>query len=128
MTRIDLNDTMQSAVIKMAEGNPGALRVCMELLTKGAQIDPDDWAGGFGNLLSLDTLAAYGPRIWMLYKNVCGQDLVKTIAMLRAWQLGFTTRESLNYAIDNRGADLDVDALLAQVKERLPNFGGALKE
>lgn len=128
MTRIDLNDTMQSVVIKMAEGNPGALRVCMDLLAKGEQIDPDDWAGGFGNLLSLDTLAVYGSRIWMLFKDVCDLDLIKTIAMLRAWQLGFTTRESLNYAIDNRGAGLDVDTLLAQVKERLPNFGVAQQE
>lgn len=40
--RIELNDTMQSAIIKVADGNPGALSVLIEILKKGSQIDPDN--------------------------------------------------------------------------------------
>jgi hypothetical protein len=118
-----MTDTKKDCIIKMSEGAIGAMNVCMQLLDKGGTIDPDAWAGGFGNLLFLDALNIYGTRIWMLFKDVCGQDLVKTVAMLRAYQCGYVTRGQLDHAIDNHGEGIVVDALLAQVKERLPNFG-----
>jgi len=123
MTKLDLNDSVEDIMIKMSEGNPGAISVCMMLYTKGGAIDPDDWLGGLGGVLSLDSLGIYGSKIWMLFKDVCKQDLVKTSAMLRAWQLGFVPKATLLHAIDNYGAGIDTDALLAQVQERLPAFG-----
>ena len=123
MTRIRLDMTMMDSIIAMVEGNPGALRVCLELLQDGGAIDPDSALGGFGKLLDLDTLGIYGPRIWMLYKDVCGEDLVKTVAALRAHQLGKLTRDTLDHAIDNYGQGLDCDSILASVQERLPRFG-----
>ncbi len=120
--RIKGTDSMMDVVMKMMDGNPGALTVCMEILQKTEEIDPDCALGGLGTLLSLDTYNIYGSRIWMLYKDVCKQDIVKTIAMLRACQLGILSRDSLNYAIDNYGKGIDVDSLYKQVKEQLPNF------
>lgn len=35
MTKIELMDDMETVMWKMSEGNPGGLRVCMDLLTKG---------------------------------------------------------------------------------------------
>jgi len=122
-TRIELTDTGIDVILKLSEGNPGAVTVCMEVLKKGTEIDPDAFGGGLMQLLGFDTLGLYGSRIWMLYKDVCECDLVSTLGVMRAWQLGFITQSQLNWAIDNRGDGLDVEQVVNQVKERLPSFG-----
>ena len=126
-SRIQLNDTVMSAVVKMSDGNPGALTVMVGLIKDGGKIDPNSFMGGFGNVMDLDTLRIYGPRIWMLYKDVCGQDLRVMCAVLRAWQLGFVTDSAINAALDNEPwrkseTSLDLDALVVKVEERLPEF------
>ena len=122
MNRIELTDTIESAIIKLGEGNPGAITVLAHIVQGGAQIDPDDAFGGFGTLMSLDMDEIYGSRIWMLFKDVCGQDLPSAIAMCRAVQLGLLPISELNHAIDNMGAGLDVAGTCKLVKERLPRF------
>lgn len=121
-TRIKLMDDTTSTAEKISEGNPGAVTVCLQLLKHGAKIDPDAMFGGLGCLLSLDSYAIYGASIWMLYKDVCKEDIVKTIAVLRAVQLGLLEEDKLIYAIENYGKGIDVDNLYDLVKERLPNF------
>lgn len=125
-TRIKLEDTGMSAALKLSEDIPGAIKVCAELLNKGAEIDPDGAFGGVGILLMLDTFGIYGYRIWKLYKDVCKQDLVKTIAMLRAVQLGILNEAKLQYAIDDRGKGIDIDDLHKKVMQRLPRFSDSL--
>lgn len=126
MPRItSLNDTGMDVIIKLADGNPGATTVMVEIYKQGATIDPDSALGGIGAILALDTHGIYGPRIWMLYKDVCGQDLRVMLAILRAVQLGFLSESTLNYAIDNSRRSpttLDVPALVAKVEQRLPRF------
>jgi len=126
--RIKLTDSTRSAIVKLCEGNPGALSVCLEIITNDARIDPQALLHGIGPLLMLDSLGIYGPRIWMLYKDVCGQDLVKTLAVLRSWQLGHTSKQKIDHAILSRGDGLDVDAVLLAVQETLPEFGQELEE
>lgn len=123
MSKITLEDTTIEVVTKMSEGIIGAVTVLMQLLEKGGAIDPDDFAEGFGSILSLDTHGIYGSEIWMLYKDVCGGDLVKMVGMLRAVQLGFLPEKDLKFAINNRGEGVDCEDLLSQVRERLPKFG-----
>lgn len=120
-TRITLEMTAKDVPIAMGGGNPGALTVCMNIMKEGAKIDPRG-LGGFGAILSMDTLGIYEHRIWMLYKDVCGQNLKKMMGVLRANQLGFVSAEILNKAIDNRGQGIDVDSLFDKVQERLPEF------
>ena len=120
--RIRLDMTAGDAIMAIAGGNPGALNVCVMIMQDGGAIDPDSALGPAGAILSLDQHGVYESRIWMLYKDVCGQDLVKTLACLRGVQLGFLREADLNHAIDNRGAGLDVDAVLADVRKRLPRF------
>jgi hypothetical protein len=121
-TRITLEDNMMSAIMKLAEGNPGATRVCVDLLQESGNIDTDAAFGGFGTLLSLDTENVYGSQIWMLYKDVCKEKLWKMVAVLRACQLGFLSKSALHYAIDNYGKGINVDDLAKQVTERLKGF------
>lgn len=125
-TRIKLEDTGMSAVLKLSENIPGAIKVCAEILNNGKEIDPDGALGGVGILLMFDTFGIYGSRIWMLYKDVCKQDLVKTIAMLRAVQLGILNEEKLQCAISNYGKGIDIDDLHKKVRQRLPRFSDSL--
>ena len=77
-TRLTLDDTVMTSIMKLAEGNPGAMRVCSEIMKNGEKIDPQGM-GGFGSLLSIDSLGIYGSRIWLLYKDICRENLVYTI-------------------------------------------------
>jgi hypothetical protein len=123
MTRLVLEDTPFNVLQKMSEGNPGALKVCVDIMEKGNQIDHDSASRCLGALLILDTCQIYGARIWMLYKDVCGEELVKIIAIIRAYQLGLLDLGKLNHAIDNNGDGIDVDEIEQQVKARLSAFG-----
>ena len=126
--RINLNDSLIDVISKLAEGNPGAITVCMNVLKSAEKIDPASALSAFGPLLLLDSFGFYGPSIWMLFKDVCGENLINMLGVLRAVQLGFLSQEELGIAVNNRGrksdgTQLDVAGLLAQVRERLPDFG-----
>jgi hypothetical protein len=124
-TKIELTDNGISATNKISEMNPGAMKVCISLLENAEEVDPDNALGGIGCLLSLDAHGIYGASIWMLYKDVCGEDIVKTIAVLRSVQLGLLEESKLIHAIENRGDGIIVDDLYNLVKERLPAFNAA---
>lgn len=123
--RIRLEMTTMEVVLAMAEGNPGAIRVCTNLLRDADSIDPDAIMGGLGAIMGMDTLGIYASRIWQLYKDVCKQDLAMMLAVLRAFQLGQlagVTKVALNHAIDHYGDGLDLSAIMVAMQERLPNF------
>ena len=112
-------------ILAMSGGNPGAIIVCIELLARGEKVDSDTFDGGINSLLILDRLGIYGERIYLLWNDVCRQHIGKMIAVLRAYQLGrlaAVNTETINHAIDNRGAGIDLDAVVEAVKSRLPNF------
>jgi hypothetical protein len=120
--RIKYTDTMQDVIVNMSEGNPGAITVMIQMIKTAPKIDPQSALGPLGPLLNLDTLNIWGSRIWMFYKDVCNEDISKTIGILRGWQLGIISDSALNHAIDSYGEGLDVDASLKVVCERLPDF------
>jgi hypothetical protein len=122
--RIDLADSLMSAIIKMADGNPGAVRVLMELFQQGPTIDPYSALGALSGMLHLDTLDIYGHRIWCFYKDVCGEDLTTMIGLMRANQLGFLRESELIRAIDGERMGGEwAQSYVAKVRERLPAFG-----
>lgn len=125
MSRIELTDTTISAIFKMSEGNPGAANVCMELLTKGEAIDPDNAFGGMGSILLMDTFEIYASKIWQLYKDICGQKIPTLIVLLRATQMGFIFQEELKSIIEAGRIDAEkLDELVKKVRAELPNFKG----
>lgn len=121
-TRLSLGMNVLDGLMTMAGGNPGAMRVLSELIFLGKEIDPDSAFGAFGTIMGLDTCEIYEERIWMLFKDVCGEDISQFVAVIRAWQLGHISREALNTAIDNRGEGLELDRLRMKVELELPNF------
>lgn len=93
-----------------------------EIIKHGPRIDPDN-PEGFGPILALDSIGIYGPDIWLLWKDVCGENPVKVVGILRAWQLGMVSSEQLKSACSGKPYDpLPVEELIAMVRHRLPNF------
>ena len=121
--RINLDMSVRDMIKAMSGDSAGASMVCWIILLKGGKVDPDS-TGGLSILIMLDALHIYEERIYMLWRDVCGQHIGKTIAVLRAHQLGLAgvNTKTLNHAIDNRGADIDLDAVMKAVKNHLPNF------
>ena len=120
--RIKLEMSMMDVIMALTDGNPGAIRVCSEIVQQASGIDPNSALGPLGALFSLDNLDCYGPRIWMFYKDVCGQNLNTMIGVMRASGMGFTSDRKINAAIDGDKGALDIPALLTKLKERLPAF------
>lgn len=127
--RLKENMSVAEAVGAIAEENPGAVLVCGKLLEMTEKIDPDWMWGKLRALFFLDALNIYGKRIYSFWHDVCGEDLAKMIAVMRAQQLGQlagVNRTSIHYAIDNHGEGLEnLDAVVLAVKERLPNFNSS---
>ena len=67
LLRINMGTTLKEAIFVMAEGNPGAISALIELATKADM----PWIIPFGHM---DEAGVYGPRIWMLYKDVFNYD------------------------------------------------------
>jgi len=124
-SRIQLTDNSFSAIMKMCDGNPGAMDVLMKM-TESSDIDPDAFMGGMGKILSLDTLEIYGADIYVLHNDICDSNMVKTFAVLRAHQLGFVNGNVLRDACsrqDYSGKEMiNVDELYEKVKKQLPRF------
>lgn len=70
MSRITLEDSAVSALMKIAEGNPGAIQTLFDLIKKY----PVD---GIVALCHLDDMKIYGWRIWICIKDYCRMDIDK---------------------------------------------------
>lgn len=68
--KIETNDNMMNVMIKMSEGNPGAI-------TGMASLIKDDPLKGFMLLLGLDDMNIRGSQIWQVYKYYCNEDIEK---------------------------------------------------
>jgi hypothetical protein len=123
--RIELTDSMMSAMMKLAEGNPGAVSALCKQAESASAIDPDSAFGPLGALLSLDGMGIYGPNIWMLWKDVCNQNAVSFHALLRAVQLGLVPEREVIDAATSGRTTLDLDDVLKRVQKELPAFAAA---
>lgn len=74
--RIGAHDSLQDIIIKMSEGNPGALTALVEVV----KADP---VMGFMDLLHLDDMGMRGPQIWVAFKDHCKQDLAAFVKAIR---------------------------------------------
>lgn len=95
MSKLDFNDTFQSAVSKLSDGNPGAIGAMMDIAIKTPEIDPQCAFGEFGPLLSLDTHEIYGSDIYILYNDKCDRNARNVHVLLRAVQLGIMEESQL---------------------------------
>lgn len=68
MGKVTLDNTIEECVVLIGEGNPGATSVLAQLLEI-----PHGWLA----MLDLDEHGVYGSNIWVLYKDVYGEDITK---------------------------------------------------
>lgn len=72
MKRIQIDTSMEKAILNMVDGNVGAVTVVKQIMEK-----KDDW---IFELARLDDQEIYGSDIWICYKNICDYDIDKFIA------------------------------------------------
>lgn len=125
--RIDFNDTTVSALIKMADGNPGAISAMMAILEKHQSIHPQAALGGIGTIMMLDEYGIYGSSIYVLYSDKCDRDVRKMVMLIRSVQLGIFSKTKLQeMAADQRRqvnlTDTEWHDLDDKVFEQLDDF------
>jgi hypothetical protein len=123
--RLNVKMTKGKMIMLMGDENEEAIDICIELMRSSPFIDPDEVLEGPGILMDFDSLGIYGKDIVNLYRYVCGQDLAKMIALVRANLLGELagiTREVLWHAIKTRTLMINFSDVMDAVREVLPAF------
>ena len=121
--RIGLHDTGMDVVLKMAEGNPGALAALSEIMRKGVEIDPQCAFGGLGPMFQFDTARIYGSDIYILFNDKCDRDVRKLLMLCRAVQLGFLPQSKLvEMAKDQRRQINLTDDEFAELDKKVCDF------
>lgn len=92
MSRIHLSDSVTDMMMKMCEGNPGAMAVCMEFLQGDFEY--------FEYLLMCDTLELYGEKLYMLWNDCCGRDIEKMKKVIALWRQGVISKEAIHQHLD----------------------------
>lgn len=94
--------TVRDIVITMAEGNPGALSVLMQLIQhpKANTLD----------ILNFDDMNMRGPQIWIAYKDHCGEDMALLVELIRKRDLALISTVNAQYP-----------------KEKAVSYGGSFK-
>lgn len=82
-SRFDPNDTIPQTIMKMSDGNPGALKVL-------CGIDPF-------MILGLDNMRIYGPNIWIGFKDVCEENFADFEKRVRDGSLKELVEKSPHY-------------------------------
>lgn len=78
--KLSPNDSTMDLMLKMSEGNPGALMLCTELFKLGTP--------GVVALINLDDIGLYGDRLYMLWNDCCDRDADKVIKVIEAMNSG----------------------------------------
>lgn len=111
--RIKLKDSTQDAIIKLSDGNPGALTAMMELMKQKNNVF---------NILALDSFGIYGTDIYILWSDICDRDTEKMEAVIIATQRGLFSKSVLKDVCsrqDGSGASLvPVDELVELVNSK----------
>lgn len=75
-------------MVKMSEGNPGALVFCTELFKMGSR--------GVVTLINLDDIGLYGEKLYMLWSDCCGRDAEKVVKVVNAVNCGKISKEEIH--------------------------------
>lgn len=115
-----------SIMNNLADGNHDAVTALIHLCEDAPDVDPDSTLQGMGLLFQLEDYGITGSAIWILFSDICDKSTVKTMAVLRAVQLGYLSPSILKSACDRQDRSgkqlINVDKLYKKVKLRLPRF------
>ena len=105
MEKINGNMSMMDMIMVMCEGNPGAMTVLMKMLEEPT---------GILEVLCLDHYEIRGAKIWMLYKDCCGENMDRFYKTLRAIRMGAYSQDEVH---QNLGLPYAFPFLSTSVKE-----------
>ena len=117
--RIELTDSFLDALMKVSEGNLGAVTALSAMAKEFLLIDPDAAFGPLTPLFDCDVWGIYGSDIWRLWK-ACDASSLNAAALFRAVQLGLEDERVIYDTV--RGDAPDFSALIAKVRAELPEF------
>ena len=104
--RIELTDNTIDALVKMADGNPGAIGAMTDIIGNHERIDPQSILGAMGAIMSLDTYGIYGTDIYILWSDKCGRDVRKMLMIMRATQLGLFPESKLKQMAHDQSREI----------------------
>ncbi len=108
MNKIEFENmnAMSDIVETMSDGNELAEDICRQIIRKSCANACDCYGQQIFSVL--DRLHIYGKRVVILWRDVCGEDAICMMALLRAYQLHLTgiTEGKINDSIDY-GAYID---------------------
>jgi hypothetical protein len=105
MSRISLSDSTIDIVVKMSDGNPGAMAAMFGLLQ---EVEKD--IENFSVILALDLLKVYGSRLYQLWNDCCGRDINKMIKVLDLCSKGKISKEDfLNHIDQPHGIPFEIE-------------------
>ena len=126
MSNLTLEMTPMEMIKTLAAGNPGAAQALAQIFTFAPKVDPDSALQGIGPLLWLGEWGIYGSDIYVLWSDICGKDSAKTIAVIRAVQMGLFSQDTLKDAASRQDYSgrqmIPVEDLLERVQKILPSF------
>ena len=127
MSRLKLEDNGMDVMVKMSDGNPGALTALMDIMKNAEEIDPQGAFGGMGAVMLLDGWEIYGTDIYILYSDKCNRDVRKMLMLMRATQMGMFSNEKLKEMASDQMRQVNLTEeemtdLDNQVCERLEEF------
>ena len=125
--RIKFDDTFLDVLVKLSDGNPGAIAALSEIAVQAEKIDPESVVGVLGPVLAFDTYGIYGTEIYILYNDKCGRDIRKLLMLLRAVQLDFLPVIKLKKMAEDQMGQINLTqeewfTIDKQVCARLPQF------
>jgi hypothetical protein len=128
MGKINGMQSEKEMILALAEENTSAIQLLREICSSGADIDDtcfDEMFKSTKILVAVDMTELYGENLSLLHHNVCQGDLVKTMAMIRANNLGIISQADLK-SIATGAQKIDVDGVVEKVQEKLPYFNKPL--
>lgn len=85
-------DTIEDAIIKMSDGNPGCLSFLAGLLKESRH---GGIFGGASYLFVLDRLGIYGSRAYMLWNDCCRRDIALVETVLQNYKKGVLSADDI---------------------------------
>ncbi len=99
MSKINLNDKFSDIIIKLSEGNPGAMTTLFEIM----KVKKNEEISCISTFLVIDTMELYGSHLYMLWNDCCNRDINETLNVINNYQLGKITNIDINERIKNVG-------------------------
>lgn len=110
MGKIEINDTIESIIVKLSEGNPGAMRTLFEIM----QFKGNNPFYFLETFLAIDNMKLYGSYLYMLWNDCCKNNIEKVFKVIEAYQRGDINDEMINERIRTAGYGISFDDIIGE--------------